>query len=43
MSDIFKFNITDQKPLEEKLLNLNLPFEDFLKNDDTISTTKFMG
>ena len=46
LSDLFKigFSCMNQKPsLEDKLSNQNLPLEDFLKDDEAVSTTKFMG
>ena len=48
LSDIFKggFNFlgSNQPPaLEDKLSNQNLPLEEFLKDEEAISTTKFMG
>ena len=46
LGDIFKigFSCMNQQPsLEEKLSNQNLPLEDFLKDDEAVSTAKFMG
>jgi len=46
LSDLFKigFSYMNPKPsLEDKLSNQNLPLEDFLKDDEAVSTTKFMG
>ena len=44
--DLFKggFSFMNQQPaLEDKLSNQNLPLEDFLKDDEAVSTIKFMG
>ena len=44
--DLFKgsFSFMNKQPaLEDKLSNQNLPLEDFLKDDEAISTIKFMG
>ena len=44
--DLFKgsFSFMNQQPaLEDKLSDQNLPLEDFLKDDEAISTIKFMG
>ena len=38
------FSFMNQQPaLEDKLSNQNLPLEDFLKDDEAVSTIKFMG
>ena len=44
--DLFRggFGFLNQQPaLEDKLSDQNLPLEDFLKDDEAISTIKFMG
>ena len=44
--DIFRssfFPINKKSDLEEKISNTDLPLEEFLKDDEAISTTKFMG